>query len=65
MITRVDRLFREEARRYHLRMHCEECALFDDERGLCAHGYPTEPHRKVPSLEEINEIRFCKHFEAA
>jgi hypothetical protein len=50
-----------EAARFGLVRHCEDCVLFDPEREACAHGYPTEPHRK-----RANErlVIFCKDFEA-
>lgn len=65
MIVPADALFRAERDAHHLRMHCEDCALFDaaqPERTRCAHGYPTEPHRR-PSAEGA-PINFCKDFEA-
>ena len=52
----------EEAARFGLVRHCEDCALFDPERDKCAHGYPTEQHRKNAS-EKL--VVFCKDFEAA
>lgn len=68
MILPVDARFRAEREAHGLRMHCEDCALFDrdvpEPRG-CAHGYPTEPHRRPASLEAQTAIHFCKDFEAA
>ena len=51
----------EEAARYALVRHCEDCALFDPEREKCAHGYPTAPHRK---RADERLVMFCKDFEA-
>lgn len=51
-----------EAARYGLVRHCEDCGLFDPETERCAHGYPTEQHRKRAS-ERL--VVFCKDFEAA
>ncbi len=64
MIVPVDALFRAQREALDLRMSCEDCALFDDERGACAHGYPTEPHRRPASWEAATAIQFCKDFEA-
>lgn len=52
----------DEARRFGLVRHCEDCALFDDAREACAHGYPTAQHRK--RADEALVV-FCKDFEAA
>jgi hypothetical protein len=60
-IERDDRLD-EEAARFGLVRHCEDCALFDDAREACAHGYPTAPHRKSG---DARLVVFCKDFEAA
>lgn len=61
-LQRDERLVDESAQ-YALRMHCEDCALWDDERDRCAHGYPTNEHRRPtsPSLPVV----FCKDFELA
>jgi hypothetical protein len=58
MRTLVDPRLRDEAERFDLKWRCDDCAHFRD--GACAHGYPTEPHRKT--LEEPF-IVFCKEFE--
>lgn len=50
----------DEAERFALVRHCEDCVLFDDERERCAHGYPTEPHRKRAGARLVV---FCKDFE--
>ncbi len=65
MILRVDALFRREREAFDLRMHCEDCALFDDERERCAHGFPTEPHRRPERYEDGAPLLFCKDFEVA
>ena len=52
----------EEAARFGLVRHCEDCALFDEARDACAHGYPTAPHRRRAS-EKV--VVFCKDFESA
>ena len=51
----------EEAARFGLVRHCEDCALYDPERERCAHGYPIEQHRKR-AAETL--VVFCKDFEA-
>ncbi len=51
----------EEAARFGLVRHCEDCALFDDHHEACAHGYPTEQHRRRVS-EKL--VVFCKDFES-
>lgn len=63
MILPPDALFRREREAFDLRMHCEDCALFDERHAACAHGYPTEAHRRSPSDDA--PITFCKDFEAA
>jgi hypothetical protein len=57
--------FLEEAARFGLRHHCEDCVLYDAERALgdrCAHGFPTTEHAKDP---DATELVFCKDFEVA
>ncbi|MBX7195974.1 MAG: hypothetical protein K1X94_28220 [Sandaracinaceae bacterium] len=63
MIVPVDALFRAEREAFDLRMSCEDCALFDDARAACAHGYPTEPHRRPADWSTHREVQFCKDFE--
>lgn len=63
MILRVDERFRREQERFHLRMHCEDCVLFDERLERCAHGFPTEPHRRPAHLEDGAPLLFCKDFE--
>ncbi|WP_437588100.1 hypothetical protein [Sorangium sp. So ce1000] len=76
MIHRLDDRLREEARRYRLVFACPDCASFDpvildaDEGGAeppgrgprCSLGYPVAPHLS-PSLDDRDEIIFCKAFE--
>ena len=57
--------FLDEAARFGLRHHCEDCVLYDADRppqDRCAHGYPTEEHVAGASA---TELVFCKDFEAA
>jgi hypothetical protein len=56
-----DGRFEDERRRYSLRLWCEDCVCFDDEAMTCAHGYPTDAHRRSERSEVIS---FCKEFEA-
>lgn len=65
MIVPVDALFRRERATFALRLYCEDCALFDDALGECAHGYPTQAHRRPASEEAETAITFCKDFEVA
>lgn len=58
-----DARFREQRERYRLQFTCERCALFDDERESCAHGYPTTQHRDAFYADESAPLVFCKHFE--
>ena len=58
-----DAVFREQRERYALRFNCEDCALFDPERASCAHGYPTDEHRKAHYADPSARLVFCKHFE--
>jgi hypothetical protein len=76
MIHRLDDRLREEARRYRLVFACPDCASFEpsvpdpDEAGAlppgrgprCSLGYPVTPHLS-PSLDDRDEIIFCKAFE--
>lgn len=65
MILPVDALFRREREGFDLRMHCEDCGLFDDAAERCAHGYPTKAHRRPTSSEADTAVHFCKDFELA
>lgn len=62
MRTEADARFRDERERFRLRLHCEDCALFDPERAACAHGFPTDEHR---AAADATAIVFCKDFELA
>ena len=64
MIIPVNALFRVQREDWALRMYCEQCGLFDDERVACAHGYPIAAHRLPLSLEDDTSISFCKDFDA-
>ena len=61
----VDRAYREERERFALKLHCEDCALWDDARDACAHGYPTGEHRTPRDPESDARVVFCKDFELA
>lgn len=57
--------FLEQAERFALRRHCEDCVMYDADRALrdrCAHGYPTDEHTVD---ESSTDLIFCKDFEAA
>jgi hypothetical protein len=62
VISLADERFRREAEAFELRCTCDWCGAFDPERGECAYGYPTEPHRRLP-LADDREFIFCKAFE--
>ena len=58
--------FDDEAARYALRFTCDDCAFFDGARQACAHGWPTELHRRERYQREAapgDEVVFCKEFE--
>jgi hypothetical protein len=55
-------MFRRESTAFALRCTCESCGAFDAGRARCAYGYPTEPHRKLPTLPD-EPFTFCKAFE--
>lgn len=59
----VDPQFREERARYALRLHCEDCALFDPAHQTCVHGYPTDDHRRPTGDDDDMGVVFCKDFE--
>ena len=61
----VDRGYREERARFALKLHCEDCALWDDARDACAHGYPTVEHRTPRDAASDVGVVFCKDFELA
>ena len=58
-----DARFRRERGEYSLRFTCEDCALFDDVRERCAHGYPTDDHRAARYVDPGTPVVFCKDFE--
>lgn len=56
--------FAAERERFALRHVCEDCALFDEERRVCAHEYPIAMHeRAYYERRPPEEIVFCKEFE--
>lgn len=57
-----DARFRAQRERYRLKWNCEDCALFDRRVG-CAHGFPTERHRKSRYDDPTADLLFCKDFE--
>ncbi len=61
----VDDRFRDEERTFGLVRSCEDCALWDDARDRCAHGYPTREHRRAATDGPDAALVFCKDFEAA
>ena len=65
MKLEVDQRFRDERRRFALRLHCEDCALFDETREACVHGFPTEEHRRPETAQADARVVFCKDFELA
>jgi hypothetical protein len=58
-----DQRFREQRERFRLRFTCEHCALFDDVKETCAHGFPTTEHRDAHYRDPAAPLVFCKHFE--
>ncbi|MDQ3034552.1 MAG: hypothetical protein M3Y87_19240 [Myxococcota bacterium] len=65
MKLEVDQRFRDERQRYALRLYCEDCALFDEALGACAHGFPTAEHRRPEGPADDARVVFCKDFELA
>jgi hypothetical protein len=63
MIQVVDGRLRDEARRFHLRFACPDCASFDAEGGRCSLGFPPGPHLDPRIDDARDEIVFCKAFE--
>jgi len=61
----IDAGYRDERARFHLRLHCEDCALWDEARDACAHGYPTREHRRPERESDEAHVVFCKDFEVA
>lgn len=57
-----DATFEAEASANALRWSCEDCALFDEDRETCAHGFPTDEHRRKHN-ESAPLLVFCKDFE--
>jgi hypothetical protein len=65
MIIPQDEQFRREREQYALRFNCEDCAMFEPANGSCAHGYPTERHRKARYEDPDANVLFCKEFDLA
>ncbi|MFW6067907.1 MAG: hypothetical protein ACOC97_06190 [Myxococcota bacterium] len=63
MIIPQDARFRREWEAYRLRFNCEDCSLFDPDRGACAHGYPTAGHRASRYDDPAADLLFCKDFD--
>lgn len=66
MKTRVTLQFLEESRRFSLRYACDDCAHFAataTATAACTHGYPLG-ERRGRTLQENDELSFCKEFEA-
>ncbi len=60
-----DARFEDERARFGLRFECEDCALFEARDASCAHGFPTEPHRRPAAPARGALLVFCKDFECA
>lgn len=58
-----DDTFSDERPRYSFRFCCEDCAMFDVPRQRCAHGFPTEEHRRDRYADQQMPLAFCKEFE--
>jgi len=65
MITLADEQFRREVAKFNLRCTCDACGAFDAPEGVCAYGYPTAPHRRLPLATDKPVFVFCKAFELA
>jgi hypothetical protein len=60
-----DEQFGEQAAKFSLRFNCESCALFDEVRERCAHGFPTEEHRAKRYEDDPGaDVIFCKEWES-
>lgn len=62
MKSPCDERFLAEAKRFELRLRCDDCAHFCDDLGTCVHGYPTAEHR---GPLDAPFVVFCKEFELA
>ncbi|MFK8002935.1 MAG: hypothetical protein AB8H86_25425 [Polyangiales bacterium] len=62
MIIPQDELFRREAAKFGLRWNCEDCSRFNNE-ARCAHGFPTEKHRRARYEDPDASLYFCKEFD--
>ncbi len=59
--------FEDQRRRYSFCFTCDHCAHYDDECGVCLHGYPNELHVLAYYVadEKPGTILFCKDFDLA
>lgn len=56
--------FRAQCQRFALRFCCEDCAHFHEHTDRCAHGWPTDDHRRQRhDRQDCCELIFCKEFE--
>lgn len=65
MKQRCSPVFLRESTQFALRFTCEHCSHFQEERGVCTHGYPTAVHRAAhyAGANEQTELTFCKDFD--
>lgn len=60
----ITQTFLDEVERYQLRFLCEDCAFFDSDSELCAHGYPNQAHSKEYFENSLGKVLiFCREFE--
>jgi len=58
--------FDRERNRYALRFCCEDCAHFVEPPQHCAHGWPTQNHRRdTYRRPDVEHVIYCKEFELA
>ncbi len=60
----VTQSFMDQIHQYQLNFLCEQCAFFNEDTGLCVHGYPNETHRSDYFKQPIDKVLiFCREFE--
>ena len=59
MKTRVDLVLRDEARRFHFRFACADCAHWTGT--TCSNAWPT--YVPADAITATDEVTFCKEFE--
>jgi len=61
----VTQKFMDEVTHYNFQFLCEQCVFFDEEKDLCAHSYPSAPHRTAYFKDEpIGKVLiFCREFD--